>query len=67
MAFKVIKPFRDKEDKNTSYEVGDAYPKGSFKPTKKRLDELSELHPHYKAPFIQEVKEEVKKTTSKKE
>lgn len=67
MAFKVIKPFRDKEDKNTSYEVGDAYPKGSFKPTKKRFDELSELHPQYKAPFIQEVKEEVKKTTSKKE
>lgn len=67
MAYKVMKPFKDKEDKNTSYEVGDAYPKGSFKPTKKRFDELSELHPHYKATFIQEVKEEVKKTTSKKE
>lgn len=67
MAFKVIKPFRDKEDKNTSYEVGDAYPKGSFKPTKKRFDELSELHPHYKAAFIEEVKTASKKQVEDKE
>jgi len=64
MARKVIKQFKDKEDKGRLYEVGDEYPKGSFKPTNKRLNELSELHPHYKAAFI---KEEEKKPVVKKQ
>jgi len=65
MPYKVIKQFKDKEDKGRLYEVGDEYPKGSFKPTNKRLNELSELHPHYKAAFIKE--EEQKKPVDKKQ
>lgn len=65
MGYKVIKQFKDKEDGNKMYEVGDEYPKGSFKPTKKRLDELSELHPHYKAIFIEEVNKPATKKQAK--
>lgn len=61
MAHKVIKAFRDLEDNNTLYKVGDEYPKGNHKPTKKRLKELSELHPKYKAEFIVEVETEEEK------
>lgn len=60
MAYKVIKRFKDKEDDNTIYEVGDEYPKGSYKPTKKRIDELSKVHPKYNRIFIEEVKKATK-------
>lgn len=65
MAYKVIKQFKDKEDNNKMYEMGDEYPKGNFKPTKKRIDELSQLHPHYKAIFIEEVKKPEAKKQAK--
>ncbi|WP_284037457.1 hypothetical protein [Neobacillus sp. 114] len=58
--FKVINDFYDKESKNTFYRSGDEYPKGDYKPTKKRIKELSEVHPQYKKVFIEEVKEEKK-------
>lgn len=54
MAYKVINRFRDVEDNNTIYEVGDEFPKGDSKPTKKRIDELSKAHPKYKSIFIKE-------------
>lgn len=54
MAYKVINRFQDSEDNNTIYEVGDEFPKGDFKPTKKRFDELSKPHPKYKSTFIKE-------------
>ena len=66
MGYKVIKPFKDKEDNNKKYKAGDVYPKGEYKPTKKRLEELSEIHPRYNTAFIEEVKEEEKKTSSTK-
>lgn len=66
MGYKVIKTFKDKEDNNKQYKAGDVYPKGDYKPTKKRLEELSEIHPKYNAAFIEEVKEEEKKTSSNK-
>lgn len=50
--YKVINAFKDKEDNNTVYNVGDVYPKGDFKPTKKRIDELSKKHPEYDVAFI---------------
>ena len=62
MAHKVIKEFIDSEDK-THYKVGDAFPKGDTKPTKKRIEELSNVHPRYKVAFIQE--KEKKKTSNK--
>jgi len=65
--FKVVNDFTDLEDNNTRYKAGDEYPKGDHKPSKKRIDELSSLHPKHKMVFIEEVKEEskAKKTKSK--
>jgi len=57
MAYKVINRFKDTQDNNTVYEVGEEYPKGEYKPTKKRIAELSKEHPKYKRIFIEEVKE----------
>ncbi|MEB1809032.1 MAG: hypothetical protein LPK26_17380 [Bacillaceae bacterium] len=57
MAYKVINAFIDTVDNKTRYNVGDSYPKGSYKPTKKRIEELSKKHPKYKKAFIEEVKE----------
>jgi hypothetical protein len=62
LAHKVINKFRDLDGK--IYEVGEDYPKGDAKPTKKRIEELSEEHPKYRRSFIEEVKEKKK---SKKE
>jgi hypothetical protein len=56
MPFKVVNRFLDKENENTPYEVGDEYPKGDYKPTKKRIEELSKQHPKYQRAFIEEVK-----------
>ncbi|MCM3527851.1 hypothetical protein M4D56_01915 [Cytobacillus oceanisediminis] len=65
--FKVVNDFTDLEDNNTRYKAGDEYPKRDHKPSKKRIDELSGVHPKYKRVFIEEVKEETKakKTKSK--
>lgn len=57
MDHKVINKFIDKKDKNTVYEVGDEYPKGNHKPSKKRIEELSKQHPTYKCAFIEKIKE----------
>lgn len=56
--YKVVNEFIDKIDGDTHYLVGDEYPKGSHKTTKKRIDELSKPHPKYKCVFIEEVKAE---------
>lgn len=56
MPYKVINKFKDKEDNNNLYRVGEDYPKGSHKPTKKRLEELSKEHSKHKVAFIKEVK-----------
>lgn len=57
MAYKVINKFMDTQNDNTLYNVGDEYPKGSYKPTKKRIEELTKPHPKYKCAFIEELKE----------
>lgn len=56
--YKVINDFKDKLDEGTHYKKGDIYPKGDYKPTKKRIAELSKEHPQYKCAFIVEEKEE---------
>lgn len=66
--YKVVNDFTDLEDNNNRYKAGDEYPKGDHKPSKKRIDELSSLHPKHKMVFIEEVKEESKdKKTKNKE
>lgn len=56
--FKVINDFIDKQDNDNLYQKGDVYPKGDYKPTKKRITELTKEHPQYKCAFIVEEKEE---------
>ena len=58
MPYEVVNKFEDKEDKGTKYIVGDEYPKGNYKPTKKRIEELSTIHPEKKRVFIKEIQEE---------
>ncbi|TYR75579.1 hypothetical protein FZC79_10455 [Rossellomorea vietnamensis] len=57
MVYKVINAFTDTQDNNRRYKVGDEFLQGNSKPTKKRLEELSNKHPKYKRAFIEEVKE----------
>ncbi|WP_419962178.1 hypothetical protein [Psychrobacillus sp. BM2] len=66
MKYKAINKFIDKENEDTLYNVGDEYPKGDYKPTKKRIDELSKVHPKYKAAFIKQ-KEPPASNKTKKE
>lgn len=61
MAYKVVNTFRDLEDKNKLYRVGEVYPKGDHKPTKKRIEELSSIHPEQKRIFIEETEDENEK------
>ncbi|WP_017154126.1 hypothetical protein [Bacillus bingmayongensis] len=57
MSYVVINAFRDKEDNDLLYQVGEKYPKSDYKPTKKRLNELSKEHPKHKCVFLKEMKE----------
>lgn len=52
MEYKVIRPFKDKENDNTRYNVGDVFPKGDKKVTKKRIEELTKNHPQHNVAFI---------------
>lgn len=56
--YKVINEFKDLQDDRTRYKIGEEYPKGEYKPTKKRINELLKIHPKYKRAFIEEVKTE---------
>lgn len=62
MAYKVIKKFRDRDDR--VFEIGESYPFSTV--TKERLTELSTKSNKYGVPFIEEVKEEKKEKKSKK-
>lgn len=58
MKYTVINRFFDKENKNTLYSVGDDYPKGNYKPTKERIEELTDSHPQHKYAFIEMLENE---------
>ncbi|CEG28084.1 termination factor Rho [Bacillus sp. B-jedd] len=55
MAYKVINEFKDTD--GHVYKVGKPYPK-SGKGTKKRLEELSQVHSKYKVAFIEKVEKD---------
>lgn len=55
--YKVVNGFTDTKDKNRRYKIGDAYPKGSYKPTETRIKELSSVHPKHKRIFIEVLEE----------
>jgi predicted transcriptional regulator len=66
MPYIVVSRFKDTQDNNSIYKKGDTYPKGDYKPTKKRIEELSNgEHPKYKRVFIEEVKEPEKQSNKK--
>lgn len=78
MGYKVINAFKDKEDNNRKYKLGDPYPKGDYQPTEERFEELSKNHPKENKTFIQafeseeerverEAKEEEEKKSVKEE
>lgn len=68
MGHKVINEFKDSADKNYYYAEGELYPRKGYKPTKKRIEELSKVHPKYKCAFIKllEKKAENEKKPAKK-
>lgn len=56
--YEVIANFRDGEDKNKLYEVGDTYPKpANKKVSKSRIESLSSKDNKIGKPFIKEVEE----------
>lgn len=65
MAYRVVNDFTDTKDKNKEYKRGDEYPRGAYKPSKERIEELSQIHPRYNLIFIEEVASNTKKTTTK--
>ena len=58
MSYIVVNDFKDKENKDILYRKGDAYPVEGYKPSKKRIAELTKEHPEHKKVFIEEVKED---------
>lgn len=66
MRYRVINEFVDKEDNDTHYKIGDEYPKGNYKPMKKRIEILSKKHSKYNRIFIEEIKEEKKSSKKSK-
>lgn len=53
----VIENFLDLKDNKHLYRVGDEYPRGGYKPTKKRLEELLSYKNRLGKPLIAEVEE----------
>lgn len=56
--YKVIKFFRDLQDNNHAYHVGDTYPHGGMAASKKRIQELATDANRRHEPLIEEVKED---------
>lgn len=68
--FKVIKQFKDLQDNNHLYKVGDLYPRAGLEPTEDRIKELSTNANKQKTPLIKEIeqpKKAVKKSKKAKE
>lgn len=58
MEYTVVNDFIDKDNDGLIYYKGDKYPKGKYKPTKKRIEELSKQHPKYGIVFIESSEKE---------
>lgn len=54
----VIKDFKDLQDRQHIYRVGDTYPRKGYKPSKKRIEELLGNENRIGEPLIAEVDEE---------
>lgn len=65
--YKVIKRFKDLQDKNHVYNVGDIYPRDGLKPSLNRFDELSSANNKRKQPLIQLIEEKAEEIENKAE
>lgn len=67
--YKVLETFTEKNHDGTVYLKGGTYPKGDYKTTEKRLEELTTNKNKYKRPFLAEVEaeKEVEKEAEKEE
>lgn len=58
MTYKCLVKWHDLKDKNNQYNIGDEYPRKGLKPSKKRIEELSNKISKKGVPFIEEIVEE---------
>ena len=56
MAYKVVKTFKDAQDDNFMYHVGDKYPHDGMEVTPERIEELASKENRRGEPLIEEVK-----------
>jgi hypothetical protein len=61
--YKVIEVFTDLQDNNYRYNVGDEYPRTGYKPSTKRIDELSGAYNKRGKPLIKAAQESVQSVT----
>ena len=64
--YKVIHQFRDLQDGNHHYKVGETFPRNGKKATAKRIKELSGTNNKIKKPLIEAVEEAPKEETPEK-
>ena len=65
--YKVIKRFRDLQDNNHAYSVGDTFPHNGVDVDAERIAELSSDKNRLGVPLIEEIAEKPKRTRKKKD
>lgn len=61
--YRVIEVFTDLQDNNYRYNIGDTYPRMGYKPSTKRIDELSGANNKRGKPLIKAAQESVQSVT----
>lgn len=64
--YSVIEMFTDLQDSNYRYNVGDVYPRTGYKPSAKRIDELSGANNKRGKPLIKAAQESAESVTEGK-
>lgn len=64
--YRVIEVFTDLQDSNYHYNVGDEYPRTGYKPSTKRIDELSGKNNKRGKPLIKAAQESAESVTEGK-
>lgn len=63
MSYEVVVTFTDLQDGEHLYNVGDEYPRTGYKPSAKRIDELSGANNKRGKPLIKALQENVQSVT----
>lgn len=64
--YRVIEVFTDLQDSNYHYNVGDEYPRMGYKPSTKRIDELSGANNKRGKPLIKAAEDSAQSVTEAK-